>query len=118
MVSAGFSGVLRNYRGNDTTKLDFIHVFEKGELVRSVFYYQNGKIEKEYFFKCASLHGDQKFYYESGKPAKIVPYRYGRSNGLAKVWDEKGILRQEALLAADSIVSIKTFDEKGVLIKN
>src|SRR5688500_16418304 len=92
LVNEDYSGMIRNYRGDDTSKLDFIHFFESGKILKSVFYFENGKIQEEYSFKCGALHGEQKYYYETGILAKIIPYRYGRSNGVGKLFDNKGIL--------------------------
>jgi antitoxin component YwqK of YwqJK toxin-antitoxin module len=116
MVEKNYSGVLKNYRGLDTTKLDFVHFFENGKLVSSKFYFENGQVQEEYTFLCSSLHGLQKFYNQNGSLAKVIPYRYGRTNGIGRLYDETGTLRQEVTLVNDSIVLTKDFDASGKLI--
>ena len=116
MVEKSYSGDLKNYRGSDTTKLDFIHHFQNGKLMSSKFYYENGQLQEEYTFLCGALHGVQKFYTKKGTLAKVIPYRYGRTNGIGKLYDEKGTLRQEVTLINDSIILTKTFDSDGKLI--
>jgi len=116
MVEKNYSGHLKNYRGSDTTKLDFIHFFQNGKLVSSKFYYENGQLQEEYTFLCRALHGLQKFYNKNGTLAKVIPYRYGRTNGIGKLYDEKGTLRQEVTLVNDSIILARNFDSGGKLI--
>ncbi len=116
MVNKNYSGELKNYWGSDSTKLDFVHFFKEGKLVKSKFYYQNGQVQEEYNFLCGALHGLQKFYYENGALSKIIPYRYGRTNGIGKLYDEKGTLRQEVTLINDSTAITRNFDSTGKLI--
>jgi antitoxin component YwqK of YwqJK toxin-antitoxin module len=114
MVQPGYSGVLTNYRGLDTTKLDFKHEFKEGRLIRSRFFYLNGNVEEEYSFKCGALHGLQKWYYENGKIEKIIPYSYGYRQGTGKLFDSTGRLRQEVLFINDSISgTARNYDESG-----
>lgn len=62
---------------NDTTKLDIKHTFKDGELLPTRFYHKNRKVQEEYTFKCQSLHGVIKYYYEDGSLAQTnTPYPY------------------------------------------
>ncbi|HEX2616436.1 MAG TPA: hypothetical protein VHL57_02785, partial [Flavobacteriales bacterium] len=78
----GYTGELKNYMGEDTTRLDFRHVFENGHLVASYFYDTLGGIQEEFHFRCAALHGVQKQFHPNGVLAGSIPYRYGRLQGL------------------------------------
>jgi antitoxin component YwqK of YwqJK toxin-antitoxin module len=119
MVDINFSGELNNYWGEDTTKLDFKHVFKKGNLVKSYFYYENQTVQEEYTFKCGAFHGIQKWFYENGKLAKTIPYSYGYKNGIGRIYDNDGSLAQKITFKNDSIIGkIQTFDKSGKLIKN
>ena len=114
MVAPGYTGVLNNYWGKDSTKLDFQHYFEKGILLRSIFYYENGKMQEAYSYKCGALNGIQKYYYSNGKLSKTIPYSYGYREGIGNMYDENGTLRQQATFIADSLIGEpKSFDEKG-----
>lgn len=115
-VAPGYSGVLTNYRG-ETTKLDFQHFFKDGKITKSVFYYENGKIEEEIEFKCGSAHGLQKHYYEDGSVESYIPYRYGRAEGMGQAFTEKGKLKMQVVFKADSMISKKEFDDSGNEIK-
>lgn len=105
MVAPGYTGVLRNFWGSDTTKLDFIHVFEEGKITESVFYYADGTKEEEYRYKCGALHGDQRFYYENGQLGRTIPYSYGYRQGTGKLFDEQGKLLQTVVFKKDTLIS-------------
>ena len=109
MVSPGYTGELNNYWGDDTTKLDFKHVFDRGKLVKSIFYYENGHVQEEYAYKCGSLHGLRKRYYKDGTLFQIIPYRYGRMEGVGEEFSEKGVLSMRIVFKADSILSKQEF---------
>jgi antitoxin component YwqK of YwqJK toxin-antitoxin module len=109
MVSPGYTGELNNYWGDDTTKLDFKHVFDMGKIVKSIFYYENGHVQEEYAYKCGSLHGLRKRYYKDGTLFQKIPYRYGRMEGVGEEFSEKGVLRIRIVFKADSILSKQEF---------
>ena len=118
MVNADYSGVLNNYMGTDKTKLDFQHFFEKGKAVKSIFYYPKGKVSEEYHYKCGALHGNQQYFYEDGKLAKVIPFSYGYKEGIGKLYDENRQLRQQVVFKGDSMIGKpETFDEKGKLMR-
>lgn len=104
MVSNNFSGALTNYWGDDTSKIDFTHVFENGLIMESTFYYENGMVQEEYHYKCGALHGEQKFYYENGQLARIIPFSYGYKQGRGEFYNEAGKLLESVVFERDSIV--------------
>jgi len=99
-----FTGELNNYWGDDTDKLDFVHTYKAGVLVKSEFYYENGNVQEEYNFKCQSLHGNVKHFYENGTLAVKVPYSFGRKNGVGFAYDPDGSVLQTIVFEFDSIV--------------
>lgn len=100
--------------GEDKSKLDYKHVYKNGKLEKSYFYYQNQKIQEEYSFLCGALHGPQKWYYEDGKLAKIIPYSYGYRNGIGQLFDKSGQLIQRFTFQNDSVIGkIETFSKPG-----
>ncbi len=104
-VAPGYTGELKNYWGDDTTKLDFKHTFTNGRLVRSLFYYENGNVEEAYAFECSAQHGTQKWYHENGQLAQTIHYSYGYRQGTAQRFDEQGKLIEEAIFEADTLKS-------------
>jgi antitoxin component YwqK of YwqJK toxin-antitoxin module len=114
MVSRKYTGELNNYWGDDNTKLDFKHVFKDGLLVKTYYYYENGRIQEEYSFKCAALHGIQKWYYEDGTLAKTIPYSYGYRQGTGQIFGRNGRLIQQVRFDKDSMVgNVDLYDENG-----
>lgn len=102
-----FSGDLNNYMG-DTDKLDFVHTFENGKLLRSRFYHPNGRVIEEIPFECQSVHGRVMKYYPNGQLFRSLPYRYGRRHGLALQYDSTGHLVMRARFEHDSLVQADT----------
>ncbi len=102
--NSNFTETLNNYWGDDTTKLDFQHFFEHVELVKSISYYENGKVQEELFYKCGALNGVQNFYHKNGNLARIIPYSYGYRKGVGEEYDESGVLQQRVLFDADSFI--------------
>jgi antitoxin component YwqK of YwqJK toxin-antitoxin module len=118
MVDKNYSGELKNYWGEDKTKLDFKHIYKQGQLIKSYFYYESQALQEEYSFKCGALHGEQKWYFENGNIAKLIPYSYGFRNGFGLLYYETGQLRQRILFKNDTVVGkIEYFDETGKSIK-
>lgn len=119
MVYKNYSGELKNYWGEDKTKLDFKHIYKQGQLIKSYFYYESQALQEEYSFKCGALHGEQKWYYENGKLAKSIPYSYGFRDGIGLLYDEAGKLRQRLRFKNDvAIGKVEYFDSTGKLIEN
>ena len=113
-VNDNYTGDLNNYWGDDTTKLDIKHTFVNGELIQSKFYYENGRVQEEYNFKCQSLHGEVKYFYENGKIGKVIPHLFGRRDGTGFIYDTLGIIRQKVIFKNDSIIGEPiVFDESG-----
>jgi antitoxin component YwqK of YwqJK toxin-antitoxin module len=118
MVKANYTGQLNNYRGDDTTKLDYTHFFEEGKLIRTLFYYEDGSIQEEYTFKCQSLHGIQKWFYPNGTLAKTIPYSYGHRSGTGLLYEKDGTVYQRVHFRNDSIIGgIETLDKEGNVVK-
>jgi antitoxin component YwqK of YwqJK toxin-antitoxin module len=109
MVGSDYSGELINYKQGDSTKIEFRHVFIDGNLVQSIFYYDNGNIHEEYRFKCQSIHGNVNYYHKNGKLALIVPYEYGRKNGNSLLYDSIGNLKQQIIFRNNSVVKDETY---------
>jgi antitoxin component YwqK of YwqJK toxin-antitoxin module len=110
LVQPDYTGELNNYFGEDKSKLDYKHVYKNGKLEKSIFYYENQKIQEEYSFVCGALHGPQKWYYEDGKLAKVIPYSYGYRNGVGELFDKSGELKQRVTFQNDSMIGeVQTF---------
>lgn len=115
-VAPNYTGEIKRYFGNDKTKMEVTHIFENGSLVKSIFYYENQKIQAEFSFKCSAYHGIQKWYHENGNLKKIIPYSYGYKNGTGFVYDASNRLIKKAFFRNDSTLKNETFDESGKVV--
>ena len=104
MIESNYTGELNNYWGEDTSKLDFKHVFKDGNLVESIFYFENGEVNEKYHFKCHSLHGRCEFYHKNGQLSKIIPFRYCRREGVGIQYDSLGNEVSRVTFRNDSII--------------
>jgi len=111
LVAESYTGELKNYMGEDTTRIDFIHEYDKGQIKHSTFYYYNGHKQEEYWFQCRSLHGDIKFYHENGELAILIPYVYGRRDGEGYMYDSLGTVLQKVVFKNDSILEEVHYDK-------
>lgn len=118
MVASHYTGELKNYMGEDKSRIDFIHQYEDGRLVRSRFYYVNGKLQEEYRVRCGALHGEQRFYYKNGKLAKRMHYSYGRLHGIGEQFDEQGRMRQRILFEYGAPVWGTNYDANGKIVRS
>ena len=117
-VKPGFTGDLNNYWGTDTKKLDFKHSFLDGKIIQSKFYYENGKVQEEYNYKCQSLHGSMKYFYENGQLLAIVSYEFGRREGNSFKYDSLGNVRQKVIFRNDKLIGEPiSYDENGNELK-
>lgn len=105
IVQPYFTGDLNNYYGTDTTKLDIKHTFDKGKLLQSKFYYENGVVQEEYNFKCQSLHGPVRYFHKNGTVGKVIPYRYGRREGEGYLNDSLGNIIEKVIFKNDSLLT-------------
>lgn len=104
LVQPDYTGELNNYFGEDKSKLDYKYVYKNGKLEKSTFYYENQQVQEEYSFVCGALHGPQKWYYEDGHLAKVIPYSYGYRNGVGELFDKSGELIQRVTFQNDSMI--------------
>jgi hypothetical protein len=104
LTLAGYNGTLNNYFGEDSTKLDFQHVYENGQVVESRFYYENGQLQEACTFKCQAMHGPRELYFENGKLEQRIPFSYGRREGVGEKYDSTGRLIQRVHFHHDSLI--------------
>lgn len=111
MVDPTYTGELKNYMGEDTTRIDFIHEYDKGQIKHSTFYYFNGNKQEEYWFECRSLHGNILYYHENGEVAMSIPFQYGRRDGEGFMYDSIGTVLQKVVFTNDSIIEEMHYDK-------
>ncbi len=58
-------------------------------------YFPSGKIFREAVYADDLLDGEEKKYFENGKPQSFNHYRQGKLHGLSRTWNEAGVLTFE-----------------------
>lgn len=78
------------------------------------YYFSNGKIFSEEFYKDGNLEGVLKNYYANGNITEESNYKKGLKDGVSKVYTEDGILIEEVIYVAGKLNGpAKYFDLKG-----
>ena len=92
--------------------------FEKvGDLVKATYYYDNGKIKTEGFFKDKKLTGKWVSYNKAGVKTSIANYEAGKKVGKWIVWTKNGI--KEIIYDNNIVQNVKVINEDtGVAINN
>ncbi|GAA4115738.1 hypothetical protein GCM10022393_16050 [Aquimarina addita] len=92
-------------------------VFEKeGDLVKGTFYFDNGEIRQQGFYKGGKLHGEWKSYDASGKKIAMGQYNKGIKTGKWFFW--KGEQLSEVNYTDNSIASVTTWSNKSDVVVN
>lgn len=64
---------------------------QKDDLVAVTYYYDNGKIEQQGFFKDEKLHGTWKYFNDEGEKIAVGIYEHGKKAGKWVFWNDNGI---------------------------
>lgn len=90
-------------------------VFEKeGDLIKGIFYYENGNISQEGTYKDGKLHGKWVSYNKSGKKTAIAYYRNGEKNGKWFFWSADVLT--EVDYENNRITEVKSYQSTGSLV--
>jgi len=88
----------------------------KGDLVKATYYYDNGNIEQEGYFKDNKLQGTWNYFNQEGKKVAIGNYALGKKVGKWFFWSN-GTLK-EVSFEDQKIASINEWKEKTVVVSN
>jgi antitoxin component YwqK of YwqJK toxin-antitoxin module len=81
-----------------------------GNKVRATYYYENGKVKQEGFFKDGKLDGVWVSYDENGNKNAIAEYSDGLKSGKWIFFNEKNICQVD--YSSSKINSVKNLEEK------
>jgi len=59
------------------------------------YWYENGQLREEFYYKNGKRDGDYKIWYTNGQLAEECFYKNGEKDGTYKYWHENGQLREE-----------------------
>jgi antitoxin component YwqK of YwqJK toxin-antitoxin module len=119
-IKPGYTGEVKYYWDKDSTILKSLHVYEKGELKKSTYYFDIGKPRYEYQFRCGALQGEQKTYHENGSLDNRLYYSYGYRVGEGVFYNDKGIVTMRVTYSHDTIKKQPLFydDSGNIILKN
>ena len=85
-----------------------------GELVKTTYYFENGKVQQEGFFKNGKLEGVWISYDTNGNKQSVATYKDGEKNGKWLFWN--GTKLSEVDYSNSRIASIKTWKQDALVI--
>ena len=84
-------------------------------MVKATYYYENGQVQQEGFFKDGKLEGKWVSYNENGSKKAIAEYTKGEKTGKWFFWNEDSL--NEVDFSESRIAEVKKWS-KDVLVKN
>ncbi|MDG1040808.1 MAG: nicotinic acid mononucleotide adenyltransferase [Polaribacter sp.] len=91
--------------------------FEKSEdMVKATYYYQDGSIKEQGFFKDKKLTGQWVSFNKQGEKTMLANYKEGKKVGKWFVWDKK--LLKEINYVDNKLVAVKNWSEHARLASN
>jgi TonB family protein len=86
---------------------------------RFVYYYENGRKQRDCHYRENILHGPFREWYKSGQQEISQEYKNGLLNGSYKSWREDGSLKLESrYVKGEKNGNFKTYYENGQLLRN
>lgn len=102
------------------TSVIFAHVPPKheavGDLVKSTYYFDNGAVSQEGFYKNGKVHGEWTSYNEKGAKTALANYNEGAKTGKWFFWNDNEV--SEVDYADSRVAAVKTSKEEVVVNRN
>jgi len=93
-----------------------VEYVKQGDLVKGIFYYDNGVIEQEGTYKNGKLHGQWVSYDKDGKKNAVAFYHKGNKTGKWFFW------RQDKLIEVDfnknDIANVKSYTNENIYVSD
>lgn len=89
---------------------------QKDDLVKATYYYANGQIQQEGFFKDGKLTGQWIAYDEQGNKKSIGEYTNGEKTGKWFFWSDKSL--SEVDYSKSKIESIRAWKQEALVNRN
>ncbi|MGL2965266.1 toxin-antitoxin system YwqK family antitoxin [Flavobacterium sp. XGLA_31] len=88
----------------------------EGELVKATYYYDNGQIQQQGYFKDGKLTGQWVAFDQNGNKKSIGEYKNGEKTGKWFFWDNKSL--SEVDYADSRVDAVKTWKEDALVNRN
>ena len=87
-----------------------------GDLVKSTYYFDNGKVSQEGFYKDGKVHGKWISYDEAGNKKAIAEYTNGIKTGKWFFWNDNNL--SEVDYSDSRIALVKTWKQDAIVNRN
>jgi antitoxin component YwqK of YwqJK toxin-antitoxin module len=87
-----------------------------GQMVKSTYYYDNGKVSQEGFYKDGKVHGKWVSYDINGNKTAIAEYTDGVKTGKWFFWNDGAL--SEVDYTDSRVASVKSWKEGAVVNRN
>ena len=87
-----------------------------GNLVKSTYYYENGKVSQEGFYKDGKVHGQWTSYDQNGNKIAIGEYNNGVKTGKWFFWNKATL--SEVDYSDSRVASVKSWKEDAIVNRN
>jgi antitoxin component YwqK of YwqJK toxin-antitoxin module len=84
-----------------------------GDIVKSTYYHENGKVSQEGFYKNGKVHGQWVSFDQNGKKTAIANYNEGTKTGKWIFWTDKNL--SEVDYADSRVATVKTWKEEAIV---
>jgi antitoxin component YwqK of YwqJK toxin-antitoxin module len=88
---------------------------QEGNLVKATYYYENGKVQQQGYFKDGKLTGQWVAFDESGNKKSIGEYTNGEKTGKWFFWNDKSL--SEVDYSDSRVAAIKTWKQDAIVNK-
>nr|WP_309760452.1 membrane-binding protein [Flavobacterium sp.] len=87
-----------------------------GQLVKTTYYFENGKVQQEGFFENGKLDGTWISYDENGNKSSVATYDNGVKTGKWLFWNGKNL--NEVDYSNNNIASVKTWKQDALVTRD
>ncbi len=89
---------------------------EVNDLVKATYYFKNGAVQQEGFYKDGKLDGKWISYDENGNKNAIAEYTNGQKTGKWFFWNDKSLT--EVDYSNSAVASVKVWNKETIADKN
>ncbi|MEM0542524.1 membrane-binding protein [Flavobacterium sp. j3] len=89
---------------------------QEGKLVKATYYYENGKIQQQGYFKDGKLDGQWVSYDVNGNKSSIAEYSNGQKTGKWFFWSDKSL--NEVDYTESRIANVKSWKQDAIVNRN
>ena len=90
---------------------------QEGNLVKATYYYENGKVQQQGYFKQGKLEGSWVAYDAQGNKKSIGEYTNGEKSG-KWMYISTNVTTTEVAFSNNKIAAVKNLNQNAIAVKN